>query len=226
MPLPVIAAVILIVAGLSTAAVVTLNWDYILIALKGKRITVLGERGVGKTTLVQFLTSGTLPTDVAQTLAPEKNPGRRFALKDLDLKVKDITDVSGSEDAYAEWKKQVLGADMILYLLRADLVNQDDPAVTKRTLKDLKHLGDWLEGTKRRPRLFIIGTHCDLDEKFKRLSPANKGDYLDEFTRNSVVRQLISHGGGQAQATVLLGSLKSEAECEAVVHDILKRLIA
>jgi len=45
-----------VVALLGTTT--ALNWDGIMLMLKGKRVSVLGARGVGKTHLVQFLSKG------------------------------------------------------------------------------------------------------------------------------------------------------------------------
>jgi hypothetical protein len=89
----------LILIGLAAllAGGAALNWDAVLMAWKGKRLAVLGARGVGKTHLIKFLTSGTIPAEYKQTVAPEKASARRFALGDLDLKVKDTLDVSGDK---------------------------------------------------------------------------------------------------------------------------------
>lgn len=92
------AFVLLIAAGVASFLVgttIVVKWDDIVIALKGKRLAVLGTRGVGKTHLVKFLATGSIPADYKQTVAPEKTSSRRFKLGDLDLKVKDSLDVSG-----------------------------------------------------------------------------------------------------------------------------------
>lgn len=95
MPIPI---VVLIVAGIIVAVtgttITVVKWDKILIALKGKRLAVLGARAVGKTHLVRFLTSGSIPSEYKQTVAPEKASSRRFSLKELDLRIKDTLDIS------------------------------------------------------------------------------------------------------------------------------------
>jgi hypothetical protein len=92
------------------AAALKLNWAKLETEFKGKRLAVLGARGVGKTHLLTFLTEGEISESYGkgkkykQTLASEKKPTRRFMLRDLDLIVKETYDVSGDKAAYREWK--------------------------------------------------------------------------------------------------------------------------
>jgi hypothetical protein len=99
------------------AVAVALKWDDIVAALRGKRLAVLGARGVGKTHLIEFLTKGLIPTEYTQTVAPTKTASRRFELKDLDLKIKETIDVPGDKSAYAVWKKLHDEAHVVFYLL-------------------------------------------------------------------------------------------------------------
>src|SRR4051812_38292644 len=89
MPVPVV--VFWIIAGgisLLLGTTVAVKWDDIVVALKGKSLAVLGARGVGKTHLITFLTSGSIPAEYKQTVAPEKMTARRFHLKELDLRLR------------------------------------------------------------------------------------------------------------------------------------------
>ncbi len=226
MPIPVIVAV-WIVAGVTTLLVgttIAVKWDDILIRLKGKRLAVLGARGVGKTHFVKFLTTGSIPSEYKQTVAPEKASARRIQLKELDLKVKDMLDVSGDKSAYSEWKELHDQADIVFYVLRADQLIAGDHDVEIRVRDDLRHISGWLEARKQRPRFFIIGTHCDFDAEFRSTSPDKIGDYVDKFRRLPIVAELVARAGGAQQAKVVLGSMKTVQDTEALVYQVFMQV--
>lgn len=202
------------------------SWDDIVVALHGKRLAVLGARGVGKTHLIKFLTTGSIPSEYKQTVAPEKAAARRFQLKDLDLKVKDTLDVAGAKDAYAVWKELHDQAHVVFYLLRADHLIAGDAEVEGRVRDDLRHIGGWLEARTPRPLFFIVGTHCDLDTEFAGLSADKIGDYVDKFRKLPIVSELVARGGGAGQAKVVLGSMKSVEDTEALVYQIFMQVTA
>lgn len=193
-------------------------WDRILITLWGKRVAILGARGVGKTHLVRFLTSGSLPFQYKQTVAPEKTAARRFDLKELELCIKNSRDVSGDKAAYPEWRKLHDEADLVFYLLRADRLIKHDRAVEDRVRDDLRHISDWRLKRNPRPHFIIICTHCDLDTEFHTLSPDNFGDYVDKFRRLPVVTELVAIAGGAEQVKVVLGSMKTAQGTEEIVY--------
>lgn len=229
MPVPIFVWIVAGVVSLVVGTTVAVKWDDVIVALKGKRLAVLGARGVGKTHLIKFLTSGSIPAEYKQTVAPEKAASRRFQLRDLDLKVKDTLDVSGDKAAYAEWKELHDKADVVFYLLRADRLIAGDADVEGRVRDDLRHIEGWLkerEGRASRPRFFIIGTHCDFDSEFLGLSFDKIGDYIDKFRKLPIVSELVARGGGTQQAKVVLGSMKSVQDTEALVHQIFKQVTA
>lgn len=218
--IPIAIAAVLAVIGTTIAV----QWDQIVVAFKGKRLAVLGARGVGKTHLIRFLASGSIPAEYKQTVAPEKASARRFQLKDLDLKVRDTLDVSGDKAAYAEWKELHDKADVVFYLLRADRLIAGDPEVESRVRDDLRHVGGWLDAHKSRPRFFIIGTHCDFDGEFTALSADRLGDYMDKFRKLPIVAELVARAGGAQQAKVVLGSMKSLQDTEMLVYQIFMQV--
>ena len=223
MPFPIIIILAIGLFGIAGAAA-AICWDDILIALKGKRLAVLGARGVGKTHLIKFLSSGSIPAEYKQTVAPEKASSRRFELKELNLKVKDTLDISGAKDAYAEWKKLHDNADVVFYLLRADRLIAGDREVEVRARDDLKHISDWLKARAPRPDFFIIGTHCDFDLEFAKLSDNKIGDYVDKFRKLSIMTELVARGGGTQQTKVVLGSMKTLQGTEALVYQIFMQV--
>lgn len=224
MPVPVLIWIGLGVVALLMGTTIGVKWDDILVALQGKRLAVLGAREVGKTHLVKFLTTGSIPAEYKQTISPEKASARRFQLKDLDLKVKDTLDVAGDKAAYAEWKELFDGADVVFYLLRADRLIAGDRGVEIRVRDDLRHISGWLEARNPRPRFFIIGTHCDFDPEFQSLSADNIGDYVDKFRRLPIVTELVARAGGAQQAKVVLGSMKTVQDTEALVYQVFMQV--
>lgn len=211
---------ILIGIAILLAGSIAVKWDDIMIALRGKQIAVLGARGVGKTHLVKFLTTGSIPAEFKQTVAPEKGSSRRFSLKDLDLEVKETLDLSGDKAAYAEWKELHDKADVVLYLLRADRLIAGDRDVEGRVRDDLRHISGWLEARSPRPRFFIIGTHCDFDVQYQSTSADRIGEYVDKFRRLPIVSELVARAGGAHQAKVVLGSMKTVQDTEALVYQV------
>jgi len=213
-------------AALLGGGTIALNWENIIIFLKGKRLAVLGARGVGKTHLITFLTNGSIPAQYKQTVAPEKTSARRFQMKDLDLNIKDSLDISGNKDAYGEWRKLHDQADVVFYLLRADRLIAGDAEVESRVRDDLRHIGEWLEARQSPPRFFIIGTHCDFDADFAGLSMDKIGDYVDKFRKLPIVSELIARGGGTQQTKVVLGSMKTVQATEDLTYQIFRQVIS
>jgi GTPase SAR1 family protein len=215
------AIVIPIVIGLGAlfGTVIYINWDKIVIALYGKKIAVLGERAVGKTHLITFLTTGSVPEQYKQTVRPETASERRFQLEKLDLKIKETRDLSGSDAAYAEWKSLFDESDIVLYLLRVDKLMSGDAYAEARVRKDMKHIGAWLAERNPRPQFFIVGTHCDLtDPDFTKLPNNKVGEYADKVSRLPAIEDAVRRGGGGQNAKIILGSMKSLPETEALVY--------
>jgi energy-coupling factor transporter ATP-binding protein EcfA2 len=224
MPVPVVVWIAIGVVSLLVGTTIAVKWDDIVVALMGKRLAVLGARGVGKTHLVKFLTSGSIPAEYKQTVAPEKASARRFQLRDLDLRVKDTLDVSGDKAAYSEWKELHDEADVVFYLLRADRLIAGDRDVEARVRDDLRHISGWLEARNPRPRFFIIGTHCDFDAGFQSLSADRFGDYVDRFRKLPIIMELVARAGGAQQAKVVLGSMKTVQDTEALVYQVFMQV--
>lgn len=211
--------------GITLLEWIATRWNELVIALKGKQLAVLGARGAGKTCLIKFLLTGSLPAEYKQTVAPEKVAARRFQLKDLDLKIKAILDISGDKAAYAEWREQVNQAHVVTYLLRADRLLAGDPQVVARVRDDLRHIGEWLQARVPRPRLYLIGTHCDLDSDYA-ASIERPGDYMDRFRALPIVNDLVAYGGGTQNVKVILGSMKSIEGTEALAHQLFMQVLS
>lgn len=220
--------VIIAVAAIALAGgtAVAVKWDDIVIWWKGKRIAVLGARAVGKTRLIHFLTSGSLPVEEKQTVAATPVASGRRKLAELDLKLKETRDVPGAE-AYPHWKKLVEEADIAFYLLRADLLLAGDQEANEQVRRDVAHIAGWLAQAKRRPLFCLLGTHCDLDPEYASfVSEGRLGEYQDRFSRLETVRLLRLSAGGDEKARLFVGSLRTEEDCEALVQTLFSQVVA
>lgn len=209
---------IFVAAARMIAKEITLQWDSLVVAFTGKQIAVLGARGAGKTHLIKFLTTGSIPAEYKQTLAPEKTIERRFQLKELDLRIKATLDVSGDKAAYDEWKELHDKADIVIYMFRADLLIKGDPILEARISDDMKHISDWLDARKDQPRFFLIGTHCDLDPEYSKINKDRLGDYVDNFRKLPIVSKIIAWAGGTKDVKLILGSMSTIEETEVLVY--------
>lgn len=216
-----IISIIIIIIGGSL-----LNWNRILINFTGKRVAILGQRVTGKTHLATFLSKGSVPEKYEATMGSTKTQSRRFQLKDLDLKIKESCDVSGDNSAqnHHEWKTLYNHADVVFYLLRADKLIAGDKKVEDRVRGDFRHIGDWRNERQIKPIFYIVGTFCDLDPVFSKVSENTQGEYLDRFRRLPVIMDLVALGGGGSQVKVVVGSMKTLQLTEQLVYRIFKEL--
>jgi GTPase SAR1 family protein len=124
---------IIVIATLAALAGGTaLNWNRVIIAVKGKKLAVLGARAVGKTHLLTFLRSGEIPTEYKQTATAQKVPSERRQLKDLELILKETLDLPGGQRHYREWKQLYRESDLVLYLFRVDKIVARDREIEER----------------------------------------------------------------------------------------------
>jgi hypothetical protein len=227
MPIPIIYAVgaglALLLGG--TAVYVAINWDDIVRKLTGKRIAILGERGVGKTTMYTFLSSGTLPEKYELTEGiGVRVHGRRFELRDLKLVIKDGRDVPGSTDAVkylSLWKKTVEDSDIIVLMVRADKLTQEDRACTDLAVSDARHIAEWRRGQD----CFVVGTHFDLLPEFASLTDKTSAQFLDRFRAIDSVQE-IRRTLGLPPERVLLGSQKTTDHTGLLVAQMFRAIIS
>lgn len=208
------------------AIIEALEVDNIIAALTGKRFAVLGERGVGKTVLINFLTKGTLSQDYIQTLDLKKTASNYFKLKDLKLSIKQSKDVPGDTDFFALWEDIVQNSDIVLYLLRADKLMAGDKYTEERVKRDMGQIGEWLKGNPKKFPLFIIGTHCDLtDPDLTKLPKNERGYYEDKLRKMPTFQEIVLRGGGGRKVRFVFGSLKSKDTVERLVYRIIDQVV-
>ena len=221
--MPLFIPIFLAVFGFFVGTSIALKWDDVASWWKGKKLAIFGDRKVGKTTLITFLTTGSIPESYEQTTGPEKIKGRRHQLRDLDLELKDTWDLpGGAADSYAEWKGLFDEADVVLYLLRIDKVMEGDAETKKRITEDMEQIAGWRK-ERRTSRIIIVGTYGDCANPDLTTLPKNKrGDYEDAIRRQSLIQECVTRAGGSNKVKVVLGSLKSPREIEALVFGIFQ----
>lgn len=153
-------------------------FEEILGLFRKGRICILGERSTGKTTLLRFISTGILSNVYKPTGHATADNNLSINLKDLDIKFskpflrkKDLKgrDISGSKEAYLDWKDAYFDSDYILYFLRADLLYPTDLPDVIRFLRQ--------EGKEKKYKQFIEYFNGFLDsEEVKRMIRVNSSD--------------------------------------------------
>lgn len=192
-------------------------WESLIISLKGKRVAVFGERNVGKTVLLKFLTSGEVPDEYMQTVLTEKVDGKRFAMGDLKLDLKETRDVPGGHDAIEEWKALHDESDIVLYLVNSRQVNQ------QRIRRDLEKIESWSKARPAPPKLVVIITHMDLDPTYVSTPASGMGHFRDRFVKLNLDGGLskLSH-----RPPVIFGSLVDRELAAKLVATLIKTVTA
>lgn len=224
MPLPFIPIVIALAVGGVAGGAVASNWENITYALKGKKIAVLGARAVGKTTLLTYMEKGILIERYKQTLDKQEIKKTHIQLGDLDIWLKKTDDVSGDKAAYGVWKKLFEEADLVLYVVRTDMLLKHDSSTEKRTEDDLRQVQSWIKECNSKKQFFIVGNHWDSDPDFKNLTPDQMGNYVDRFRALPVVKRMTQLAGGAATVKVALGSLATERDSETLITTIFRQV--
>ncbi|HEY9865063.1 MAG TPA: GTPase domain-containing protein [Candidatus Obscuribacterales bacterium] len=225
MPLPFVPIfIVAIVFGGVLGGSVVSNWENIVYSLQGKKIVVLGAREVGKTTLLKYMERGILIERYNQTLKKEQI--ERITLDDLKVRLKKTHDVSGDTAAYTEWKELFEEADLVLYIVRTDMLLRRDTKTEERIQADLQQIKRWSKklGSKKQKQFFIVGNHWDSDPRFKNLTPDKIGNYLDEFRSLPVVENMTLLVGGESQVKVALGSLATEKDAHTLIQTIFTQV--
>lgn len=192
-------------------------WDGIVIKLKGKKIAVLGARGVGKTTLLSFLSKGELPSEYMQTVVTESVKGNRFSMADLKLDLKETSDVSGGHDAVEEWRRIHDSSDIVLYLANATELDR------RRIERDLGKIESWRAAREKKPKLMVVVTHLDLDPAYVATPAAKQGDYRDRFVAENLDSGL--HALSE-RPQIIMGSLRDSESAAKVVAQVIKLVSA
>lgn len=193
------------------------KWKNIVTFLIGKKLAVLGDKGTGKTTLLNYLIKKVLSEGYHQTRYAENTDENTFFLDDKRITLKKSKDLGGDTSFYDEWEKLFKESDLIFYLVRSDLLINNENETKQRVEDDLNLIQRWRTtyDPKNRKKLLIICTFCDLlnKDELKNNLPRKIGN--DELKRN--FPNLEKTGVG---IKVVLGSLFTKGN-----NDNTKKLV-
>ena len=223
MPLPLLIwAAVVIAAGAAGGGVAI--WR----SLKRKKIVLLGEQAVGKTSLFTYLTERSIPKEYEPSSFAKDVKGQRIEIRDIGLDIVDVKDLPGSDDDYGTWEQAVHDADIILYLVRIDRIMKKDKPTERRVEQDMLQIRKWLQecDSKKFP-LFIVGTYCDrTDEDFTKLSLPERSEYKNKVRKMPILSRLVSIAKGTKHVRFVPGSLKSIETSEQLAYDLFGEIRA
>jgi hypothetical protein len=210
--------------GAGTATVVW-KWEDILFALKGKRVAILGVRQIGKTTLFDYIEKGVWLENYQATLLPQEVGRRKLKKGDLEIRLRKTRDVAGSDsaDLRAQWKEICEGSDIILYIVRTDLLLRGDKDIEERVESDVEHIGGWVRNSAK--LFFIVGNHWNTDSEFESFIRDKEAKYLERFKALPVVSKLTQLAGGGSKIKIVLGSLSDPASADQLIVEIFTEVL-
>lgn len=185
--------------------------DDLVVHAAGSQIAIIGPRGSGKTTLYDFLASGTVAAPRggrAHTTGVERRD--RINNHDLKLRIKTGVDLPGGEGNYVDWHEQYERAKTVLYLFDAHLV-RTDPQYAARVRRDRLKVAEW--GTDGR-RITLVGTHVDKDPVRKRMTVAEYHDSIAD--ENDTIVAFLAKTG----ASIVIGSLATDVSARRLVRQV------
>lgn len=174
-----------------------------------KRFTILGERASGKTALHHFLTHGEVYLgEYKQTKSSDKTSKNTLKLKDLELVVKESTDVGGAEVMRDQWSLLMKGSDVICYLIRGDKVFKGNREYTSLINE---HIAQILDSKEEKQKLYLLITFLDTIPQY-----LENADTIKEQIHNSLRTSVFKPG-----TKVLYGSLKTQKDAEQLVFELI-----
>lgn len=109
-------------------------------------------------------------------------------------------------------------------MVRTDKLLKHDLDTEQRSEADLRQIYGWLQESKSKKQLFIVGNHWDSDPEYRSLTEGTRGDYLGRFIELPVVRRMILLAGGNSAVKVVLGSLATERDADDIIIQIFRQV--
>jgi GTPase SAR1 family protein len=221
MPLPLIP---LIIAGISALFGIGLSvafWDEITIFFKGKHVTIFGAIETGKTTLHKYLREGEIVTEHKATKRKTTVEKNRFKLKELELLIKEGTDISGQQDFIKDWKEIFKNSDICFYMFDTSKVYNNDKDHIEKIYFHLTHIDKWKKEFKINPYLIMIGCFADKIPEYHTLNKSN----VQLFEQK--IREKIKPAFLQASISpsdIFIGSLLNKTNIETLMSEVLIRI--
>lgn len=192
-------------AGLAAAGTAYVCRHDIATILWGRPMAVLGQRGVGKTVLFTFLTTGSVVTDYTPSRGSSPVGRGNYATKNANadnLYVARSVDVSGDDASTAAWRDafERAAADergICLYLIDASKILAEDEKHIERIRMDMDRISDWSAKAPfhSSPRIAVIATHIDLVGAWARGTATRRTSIEDSLRRHEVFSPVLADSG-------------------------------
>lgn len=170
---------------------------------KNKRVTVLGPRKSGKSTLIDFLATGEIPQGYTPTHTPRVFE-KTVKLKDLKLKLA-MTDVSGDKSAWRVWRDAANQADLVCFLAPVPMLNSESE--WELLSRAGRQVGSW----EIKGQTALVVTFIDT-------APEMSADDLRAMPRVAQLRRLLGQG------PILLVNLTDNSQQHELGYRILEML--
>jgi hypothetical protein len=202
-------------------------------AAVGKQFGVLGPRAAGKTTLHTWLREGVLVSGSRPTVLATTAPAGRAKFPDASLVIKAGRDVPGERATNLRaWEEVVRQSDYLVYVFDANKLLRGDEDHRREVASDCTVVGQLVRthhGDRERPRIAMLGTHCDLATGY-----APTGALFDRFASRVIGLSAVDDGRyylrqarpNSPRPSVVLGALNTEQSAELVSIRLLKTLLA
>ncbi len=210
--------------------------DRLLGAIRGHRVAVLGERGVGKTHLQTFLRTGEIPAVYEHTSGkPSLKPGQAhlWSITRLHgrpnrstIAIKRGRDVPGSAEAVEAWREVLCEASVLIYLFRADEIFMENEEHQNRVLDDARVISAIVQNEQLTlPGVALVGTHFDMVPGYR--GPQNGTEFypfhreIEDSPVIGDVRQMIGvcrDGERTGPPALVVGSMKDRTATEELAY--------
>lgn len=188
----------------------------------GKSIAVLGGRGTGKTTLLNYFDTEKVITTYEQTDTKQRYSGMTVKINNLTLKIKGGYDIGGSSINHGTWREQIDNSDIVFYIVDISRVigQAKDEQYINNTLNDIEAIANKVSNRKEKMHIIILATHADKCSAFHK----DKQAFEKKVARSQVIETAEIAFGGTNYCKVIIGSLKDTTEAEKLVKNILSSI--
>lgn len=187
-----------------------------------KSIAVLGGRGTGKTTLLNYFDTKKIITTYEQTDTKQRYSDMTVKIDNLTLKIKGGYDIGGSSINHGTWREQIDNSDVVFYIVDISRVigQGKDERYIGNTLNDIRAIADKVSNRKEKMHIIILATHTDKCSEFHK----DKQTFEKKVARSQVIETAEIAFGGTNHCKVIIGSLKDTTEAEKLVKNILSSI--